>query len=131
MKYKKLFLIFFMLLFANAEDRCKSQEMQEAVKQIKAIFNPPTRIDPISTLIEVDCNNDTLEYKYTLDPVNDIKSPSTQQSMKKRIDERNQALYCENEFMSWYKYNDFGMSWSYYLDNKLIIFIKKTAKDCS
>ncbi|TQR33110.1 hypothetical protein DMB92_03900 [Campylobacter sp. MIT 99-7217] len=130
---KNVFILSFLCIFAYA-DKCKSAEMQEALMQIKSIFNLPQKIDKITILKDIVCENDTLGYIYDIE-FNDFdqklsQNNNMQELMKKSILAQNKSYYCDSDLSAYYRDEDMAMSWTYYKNGEIFIHNKISNKDC-
>ena len=118
-----IFSLIFICSFVYG-DNCKKTEVQDEILMIKDSL--PMKVDNVTTLIDVTCENNILVYAYNFGfNKTDKKIMSNKkviEMIKDRLNNQNINFYCNSDFVDFYRINNINMKWVYFDENKKEIF---------
>ncbi|RDU58097.1 hypothetical protein [Helicobacter sp. MIT 99-5507] len=127
-----IFSLIFVCGFMHANN-CQKDEVQVEILILKDSI--PMKIDNVTTLIDVTCENNVLLYTYNLDFNKTDKRVMSNKKvidmMQNRLSIQNIDFYCNSDFTDFYRMNNINMKWVYFDENKEeLMSIEASNNDC-
>lgn len=127
-----IFSLIFVCGFMYANN-CQKDEVQVEILILKDSI--PMKIDNVTTLIDVTCENNVLLYTYNLDFNKTDKRVMSNKKvidmMQNRLSIQNIDFYCNSDFTDFYRMNNINMKWVYFDENKEeLMSIEASNNDC-
>lgn len=127
-----IFSLIFVCGFMYANN-CQKDEVQVEILILKDSI--PMKIDNVTTLTDVTCENNVLLYTYNLDFNKTDKRVMSNKKvidmMQNRLSIQNIDFYCNSDFTDFYRMNNINMKWVYFDENKEeLMSIEASNNDC-